>query len=74
MIFVKFSPESERDLSFTQIHGKRIHFANNMVYCFLQNVVFLGGSQLDGDNEIKSRMSWGPSVLPDTDGFVYHTM
>ena len=33
-----------------------------------------GGSQLEGDNEIKSRMSWGPSVLPDTDSFIYRTI
>ena len=49
-----------------------------LVYCFLQNVAFFsgggGGSQLEGDNEIQSRMSWGPSVLPDTDSFIYHTM
>ena len=51
-----------------------------LAYCFLQNVDFFGegggwgGSQLEGDNEIKSRMSWGPSVLPDTDSFIYCTM
>ena len=45
-----------------------------VVYCFPQNVDFWGGTQLEGDNEIKSRMSWGPSVLPDTDSFIYHTM
>ena len=39
-------------------------------------LIFLegGGSQLEGDNEIKSRMSWGPSVLPDTDSFIYRTI
>jgi len=43
-----------------------------LVYCFPQSVDFLvGGIQaLNGDNEIKSRMSWGPSVLPDTDSFI----
>ena len=51
-----------------------------LAYCFLQNVDFFGegggwgGSQLEGDNEIKSRMSWGPSVLPDTDSFIYRTI
>ena len=50
-----------------------------LAYCFLQNVDFFGegvwgGSQLEGDNEIKSRMSWGSSVLPDTDSFIYRTI
>ena len=81
MIFVKFPLKVNETFLLLRFMVKRIHFANNVFGLLLSSKCWFfwrgggwGGSQLEGDNEIKSRMSWGPSVLPDTDSFIYRTI